>query len=224
MHARSVRRRLAVLAGAAIAVFIGFTVAVTTQRSLALDAQAFEIARDLRAPWLDHVARVVTTLGLIAIVASAAAGGAAFLIWRGHRIRAAALIAGVAVTWLTVWITKAAVDRPRPPAPLVHTAGRSYPSAHAANAVGWLAIAIALSVAIPGRRARIGAAVAGGLLAILVGLSRIYLRAHYASDVIGGEALAVAIYALAAIGALARSSGRDTVARGGVGSAPTGAG
>ena len=36
---------------------------------------------------------------------------------------------------------------------------------------------------------------------MLVGLTRIYLRAHYASDVLGGEAFAVGMYALAGVGA-----------------------
>jgi len=44
---------------------------------------------------------------------------------------------------------------------------------------------------------------AGALIAAIVGLSRIYLRAHYASDVIAGEALAVAMYTLATLGVLA---------------------
>ena len=108
-----------------------------------------------------------------------------------------------------MWIIKSVVDRSRPPHPLVHTSGQSYPSAHAANSVGWLALAIALTVVIPTRVGRIAAITSGALLAVLVGLSRIYLRAHYASDVLAGEALAVAIYALAAIGAVAwRASDR----------------
>jgi undecaprenyl-diphosphatase len=102
-----------------------------------------------------------------------------------------------------VWITKAAVDRPRPPAPLVHTSGQSYPSAHAANSVGWLALALALAVMSASRCGRLVAVAAGALLMVLVGLSRIYLRAHYASDVLGGEALAVAMYAVAATAVLA---------------------
>jgi undecaprenyl-diphosphatase len=199
---------LVAVAVAAIAVFVALTVAVTTSSSLALDSSAFEIADDLRAPWLDAAAKVVTKLGLIAIVGSAVLLGAVLLVKRRHRVRAAALVAGAGLAWIGVWITKSIVDRPRPPGALVHTSGESYPSAHAANSVGWLALAIALTVAIPAEGARIAAIVAGALVAVLVGLSRIYLRAHYASDVIGGEALATAVYALVAIAALARRARR----------------
>lgn len=188
---------------AATAVFLAMTVLVTTSPSLAPDARAFRFAKDLSSPGLDHTARVFTTLGLIAIVGPAVVLGAALLIRCGHRARAAALAIGAALAWLSVWIAKLVVDRPRPSAPLVHTTGQSYPSGHAANSVGWLALAISLSVVIPTRGGRIAALAAGALLTVLVGLSRIYLRAHYASDVIAGEALAVAMYALATIGILA---------------------
>ena len=201
MRRRSVLWLLVVVAVAASVVFVALTVAVTRNRSLALDSRAFETANDLREPWLDTVAKVVTKLGLIAVVGSAVVPAAWVLIKHHYRVRAAALVAGAALAWVSVWITKTLVDRPRPPHPLVHTSGQSYPSAHAANSVGWLAIAIAVIVVIPNRIARIAALTAGALLAVLVGLSRIYLRAHYASDVLAGEALAVAMYALAAIGA-----------------------
>ena len=213
-EAMSVRRAsvpwlLVVVAVTAIAVFVAVTIAVTGSSSLAFDSRAFEIAQDVRAPWLDTAARVVTTLGLIAIVGSVAVVGAGFLIKHHDRPRAGVVVVGAALVWLTVWVIKTVVDRPRPPHPLVHTSGQSYPSAHAANSVGWLALAIALTVVIPTRVGRIAAITSGALIAVLVGLSRIYLRAHYASDVLAGEALAVAIYALAAIGAVAwRASDR----------------
>lgn len=176
------------------------TALVSDGNSLAADANAFEIARDVREPWLDHFFRAVTTLGLIGIVGPAVLVAAALLAIRELRARALALVLGAGLVWATVWIVKAVVDRPRPPAPLVHTTGQSYPSAHAANAVGWLALAIALAPLITSRGARGAAVAAGALLALLVGLSRIYLRAHYASDVLGGEALAVAVYTVVAIG------------------------
>jgi undecaprenyl-diphosphatase len=199
MRRRPVPWRLVLVAAVALAVFAALTIAVTSNPTLGFDSRAFRISSDLRAPWLDTAARVLTTLGLIAIVGPAVAIGGVVLIRRGHRARGAALIGAAALAWASVWIVKWLVDRPRPPAPLVHTSGQSYPSGHAANAVGWLALAIALTIVIPGSRGRIAVIAGGALLAVLVGLTRIYLRAHYASDVLGGEALAVAIYALAAV-------------------------
>lgn len=193
------QRRLVAVAGIAAAVFVALTVVVCTSSSLELDARAFTIARDLRAPWLTHVARILTTFGLIAIAGPAVLIAAGLLARAGHRARAIALLAGAALTWATVWITKWAVDRPRPPSPIVHTSGQSYPSGHAANAVAWLALAIGLGALVRTRRARGIAIALGGALTVIVGLTRVYLRAHYASDVIGGYALAVTVYALAAL-------------------------
>jgi membrane-associated phospholipid phosphatase len=183
----------------AVAVFAALTVTVSSNTSLAIDRRAFELANDVRAPWLDHAARIVTTLGLIAVVGPVVLLGAALLFRAGRRIRAPWLVLGAALAWASVWIVKALVDRPRPPAPLVRTSGQSYPSAHAANSIGWLAIAIALTALIRSRPGRVAAVTCGAVIAIVVGLSRIYLRAHYASDVLGGEALALASYATAAI-------------------------
>ena len=201
---------LVAVAVAATCVFVALTIAVNGSSSLALDSRAFKIADDVRTPWLDSTARVITTLGLIAIVGSAVLVGAVVMIKHHDRARAAAVIAGAALAWVSVRIVKSVVDRPRPPDALVHTTGQSYPSAHAANSIGWLALAIALTVVIPNRVGRIAAISAGALLAVLVGLSRIYLRAHYASDVLAGEALAVAIYALATIVAVAWQSRRES--------------
>jgi membrane-associated phospholipid phosphatase len=203
MHRRPAPWLLAMIATAAIAVFAALTVLVTTSAPLGADGRAFRISHDLRAPWLDDAARAITTLGLIAVVTPVLLAGGALLMRRRERIRAVVLLVGAAVAWISVWIVKAAVNRARPPAPLVHTAGQSYPSGHAANSVGWLALAIALAAAIPTRTGRIIALLAGLLLAASVGLSRIYLRAHYASDVVAGEALAVTAYALTAISSIA---------------------
>ncbi len=193
------QRAAVVVALLGAAVFIALTVLVTSSGSLGLDSDAFTVARDLRAPWLDHAAKVITQLGLIVVVGPAVVLAAVVLLRSGSRTRATALLTGAALTWVSVWITKWAVDRPRPPAPLVHTAGQSFPSGHAANAVGWLTLAVALTTVIGSRRARVAVVVVGTLLTVLVGLSRIYLRAHYLSDVIGGEALAATMYALAAL-------------------------
>ncbi len=208
MRHRPVARLLAGTALVAGAVFVALTIAVSSGGTHRIDTRAFQIANDLRAPWLDQAARIVTHLGLFAIVGPVVALGGAFLLIRRRRARAVALVLGLGLTWVATQITKSAVDRPRPPAPLVHTTGASYPSGHAANSVGWLALALALSVLIPTRAGRAIAIAAGALLAAVVGLSRIYLRAHYASDVLGGEALAITVYSLAALGAIAATLGK----------------
>ncbi len=200
MKASRQQRRLIAAAGIAAAVFIALTVAVVTSSSLGIDARAFTAAGDLRTPWLTDVARIITTFGLIAIVGPAVLLGAGVLARAGHRARALTIAAGAAGTWVTVWITKWAVDRARPPAPLVHTAGQSYPSGHSANAVAWLVLGIGVGALLRTPRARAVAIALGAALTLLIGLSRIYLRAHYASDVIAGYALAVVVYALVALG------------------------
>ena len=203
MNRRPTIRLLAWVAAIGLAVFAALTAVVVAHPTLAIDSHAFKLVDRLRAPWLDHVMRAITTLGLIAVVGTTVVLGAALLYRRQHPARAIALVLGVALEWVTVWLTKAAVDRPRPPNPLVHTGGASFPSAHASNSVGWLALGLALGVVIPSDRGRKAAITVGALVAILVGFSRIYLRAHYASDVIAGEAVSVAMYALAALGVLA---------------------
>lgn len=136
-------------------------------------------------------------------VGSAALLGGALLITHQHRVRAAALVGGTALAWISSWIVKSVIERARPPDPVVRTTGQTYPSAHAANSVGWLVLAITLTVVIPSLAGKIAVISAGALMAVIVGVSRVYLRAHYASDVLAGEALAVAMYALVTIGAIA---------------------
>jgi undecaprenyl-diphosphatase len=90
-------------------------------------------------------------------------------------------------------ITKAAVERPRPTGGLVSSHGWSFPSGHATLAVTYLAIGVVLARAGPAAR-RASLVVSGLALAVLIGLSRAYLRVHYLSDVIGGWALGLAAF------------------------------
>jgi undecaprenyl-diphosphatase len=96
-------------------------------------------------------------------------------------------------------LTKQAFDRPRPPGSLVATAGQAYPSGHAAYAMAYVAIAVAVARAFRGfvrRGVLVGAAV---VLAALIGASRVYLRAHYVSDVLGGYGIAAVVFGICGI-------------------------
>jgi undecaprenyl-diphosphatase len=96
-----------------------------------------------------------------------------------------------AVTWALseasmTWI-KLAVERGRPPDPLVAVHGFSYPSGHSvAGAAIGISLVIALVHAGPRRRHWEWAA-AG--FAFLMGLSRVWLNAHWVADATGGVLL-----------------------------------
>jgi membrane-associated phospholipid phosphatase len=90
----------------------------------------------------------------------------------------------------------------RRPGSLIDTAGQSYPSAHAAYAVAWLAIATVLVRTLPGLGRTTAIVIAAAVLAVVIAATRVYLRAHYLSDVVGGAGLATAIFALCGMGGL----------------------
>jgi membrane protein DedA with SNARE-associated domain/membrane-associated phospholipid phosphatase len=166
------------------------------------DQMAFRWAGDLRTGTLDDIARALTHLGSLPAVIGATALAVAVLLMRRRVTESATLVAALALTWVAVHVAKAGVDRPRPSDALVDTAGQSYPSGHAAYAFAWIAIALVLTRTLPGLARTTAAIVAGIVLAVVVGLTRIYLRAHYLSDVVGGTGLAAAIYAIVGMAGL----------------------
>jgi undecaprenyl-diphosphatase len=139
------------------------------------------------------------------------------LIWFGRtRGAGVALALAIGVQATLVWALKAAVGRVRPwmalglPAPIGHPDDGSFPSGHAA---GSFCVATFLAVLLPavwrdsrGRahRVALGVALAALVLATSIALSRVYLGAHFPSDVLGGALLGAVVGAAAAKMYLAR--------------------
>jgi membrane protein DedA with SNARE-associated domain/membrane-associated phospholipid phosphatase len=163
---------------------------------LAGDAASLRLADRLHMDMAVSVAKIVSALGSLPVAIALVALAGATLVWR-HLIRdALALVAGLALTYAAVHIVKDAVDRPRPARALIDVDGAAYPSGHAAYAVTWVAVAVALSRALPNLASRFAFVTVATVIAAAVGASRIYLRAHYLSDVVGGWGLAAALFAL----------------------------
>jgi undecaprenyl-diphosphatase len=160
------------------------------------DRHAFDLADTVRGAALDDVARALTHLGSLATVGAAMLLAVIALLVRRRMIEAMALTSGLVLTWAAVHIAKAVVDRPRPSGSLVDTAGQAYPSGHAAYAVAWIAIAVVLSRTAPGLARTTIAVIAATVVAVVVAGTRVYLRAHYLSDVVGGIGIAAAIFGL----------------------------
>lgn len=184
-------------------VFFGYVLALDPISELTPgDRRAANWSADLRAGWLDDLAKIVTHLGALPVAGGALLLTSLVLIWRRQVLEAIALLGGLALTYAGVHVAKAALDRPRPLDPLVDAAGSAYPSGHAAYAVCWVAIAVALRHAFPGVRTRAGVLLLGVAIALAAGLTRIYLHVHWFSDVAGGWGLGATCFSLAGMAAL----------------------
>jgi membrane protein DedA with SNARE-associated domain/membrane-associated phospholipid phosphatase len=177
------------------------------------DRRFLHLADQLRAGWAVDAAKVVTWLGTSVVVGAVVAMTSAWLAARRRMLEAAVLVIGLVLTAVAVHVTKGAIDRPRPSHSLVHTSGQSFPSGHAAYAMALVAVAVALSRAAPAWAHRFGIVGVAVVLAVIVGLTRIYLRAHYLSDVLAGAGLGAAVFAICGLTALVVAFIRQDEAR-----------
>jgi membrane-associated phospholipid phosphatase len=146
----------------------------------------------VRDPALDGPLGFLATItelgstGAVTIVAGITlAVGALVGPWR-HGALGAATIAAASVA---VQVTKAGIRRERPDVldPLVVEHGFSFPSGHATlSMVGYGTLAILVSRSRLPVAARILFMGLAGVVVFLVGLSRVWLGAHYPSDVVAG--------------------------------------
>ena len=163
---------------------------------------AFDIADDLRTGALTSVAKVATALGTTPATALVVLAALAFLAYRGRWLELVPLAAGTVLTYAAWTLIKDLVARPRPPGALVDVSGFAFPSAHAANSVTYVAVAVALAHCVPHLAGRAGIVVGAIVLAAAIGLSRVYLHVHYLSDVLGGWGLGAALFSVCGCTAL----------------------
>lgn len=174
-------------------VFVGLTQDVVAhEEAVRFDPGVERFAVAQRAEWATGVMKTVTWLGSSAVLVPVLVLVGGYFLLRRHDWRPGAKLAAAFVGALVLYdVIKVAVDRPRPPVPLrlVGATGWSFPSGHATQALAfWGMVALVAS----GRRspAKRWLVWAGAVLvALLVGASRIYLGAHWFTDVLGGYAL-----------------------------------
>ena len=157
------------------------------------DMQATAWLAGLISPGLTGVMQDISRLGSRGVVLALVAITALGLLLRKRWQDAVLLLLAYGGGELTVSILKSYFQRPRPAAPLVLVHGYSFPSGHAFNIM--LICGFATYLLWPvcrGAWAR-GLVLAVSLsLIVLVGFSRIYLRAHWLDDVLAGYAIGVA--------------------------------
>lgn len=188
---------LAMSAGATL-VFAKVTEDVAERETTAFDTVLRNWSLAHRQAPLDTLFSVFTFLGSAAVLIPMVVLTAWWL-WRhrGMRVAAAAILAP-AVAAATVLGVKYITHRARPAGALLFPGlGYSFPSGHttASTAVLITIAYISIREGLAGRWLMLAA----GLFAVFVGLSRVYLDVHWASDVIGGWAVGLGIALICAL-------------------------
>ncbi len=125
--------------------------------------------------WIPWTMVVLTGLGLIKA---------------GLRVEGVICMAGPGLGWVVNQLLKLSIGRPRPSNVLVNVAGvfhfESFPSGHVVFFVEFFGFLLFLAIVLLNRGwLRSAALIVPALLIALVGLSRVYLGAHWPSDVVG---------------------------------------
>lgn len=156
---------------------------------MGLDAWLVDVASGSQHPALDVAAGISYWLGTPLSYAALVL----FLWWRRHRDLALVLAVAIALSDVAVFGIKYAFLRPRPDSAVVVTfldLQSSFPSGHASRA---FALVGALLLAGAQRRWLVAALA----FAVLTGFFRLYLAAHFPSDLVAGALLGLGVACLA---------------------------
>ncbi|WP_373577193.1 phosphatase PAP2 family protein [Parafannyhessea umbonata] len=190
--ARLVQSRRAMLVLVAVLVFTWLLFEIKTDDIMRMDAAAHSlVVMHIRAAWLTPIMQSISDLAHPVVLVVMLLVIEVFA--PGRRPGLCAAVNLVLATLLNL-LLKTLIQRPRPEGyRLVAESGFSFPSGHSMVAMAFYGLLIWMvwryeKDALVRRLGVIGF----GLVIVLVGLSRIYLGVHYASDVLAGFCASIA--------------------------------
>jgi undecaprenyl-diphosphatase len=140
-------------------------------------------------PELRRVLLITTQFGSVRMLTGLAVFVALLLLLRRRRLLAFVWLVGPAGGALLDTVLKVAFERERPALrdPAINEMTMSFPSGHSMGSlIGYGLLAYLVVLTARPKWLRVVAVVGLALLVLAIGFSRIYLGAHYPSDVIGG--------------------------------------
>jgi len=188
---RAQRRSARVCVVLALAAFVIAVIVVRVETVSSLDAGTKSLVRDGRSLALAAPMHAVSLLGSGYVLLPITLAWSVVLWRRGQRTLAVSLPAIGAGAALTLALLKWSVGKPRPT-----LRGYGFPSGHVFGVTVFVVLAVYLLWAFDApRRVRRAAQALGILYVLVVGYSRLYVNAHWLSDV-GGGLLAGILFAL----------------------------
>jgi undecaprenyl-diphosphatase len=169
--------------------------------------------------WLNHestdrlnsIFRFVTFFGGTICLSVLAVAACALLVRRGRRADALLVALAYAGSEILTAVFKNAFERERPPFhdPALSFSTFSFPSGHSSvSAAVYGALAIVVVRSLRDRRAQVLTVVATAALVLAIGFSRVYLGAHYLSDVLAGLSLGLAWLTICVVALTVREAQR----------------
>ena len=184
---------LAVLAVCLLAIGVAWFTLLATMLAhggpLALDLRIHDAMYALRNPLADRLMAGLASIGDPRVLALPVALSTLWLLWRRRWMAAAHWLAALAFGLALTAALEAAIDMPPPPTAL---SGFGFPSVGLTMTTitfGFFAVLIAREL--PGRQRVWPYLVSGAVVAIL-GFARLYLGAHWLTDLVGGMLLGIA--------------------------------
>jgi undecaprenyl-diphosphatase len=181
---------LLIIALIAAGIFLGIAAVVLTDAPLVqVDQSLYHLLQGLRTFWGDHLLVSVTELGDSAVNSGISVMVVAILLLRRQFFSAGFWILSIGGGACLIQLFKWVVQRPRPIDIYSGVSSWSFPSGHATMSVLiYVSLAILVVRGINPRWRVLPFVLAIGM-SLLMAFSRIYLGAHWLSDVLGGLAL-----------------------------------
>jgi membrane protein DedA with SNARE-associated domain/membrane-associated phospholipid phosphatase len=182
-----------------------------------VDGLVANVLHERALPWLTTAAEAVSLLGSgWLVVPFAVALSIGIVVYRRLWLDALVLLTSAAGAVVLAHVLKLLVQRPRPQfaEPLVDPSGYSFPSGHATvSAAFFMALAILATGWLRSWENRVYVLLGAAAIVVAIGFSRLYLGAHYLTDVLAGYAVGALWATLCITAATVLARVRDTRAQ-----------
>lgn len=168
-----------------LVLFIFILVNVLNNNIVKFDNNIYKTINMLKTDFTTKIFKIITEFGGATVLICIAL--ISIIVIKNKRIGTAILLNLVSVGWLN-YILKVMVKRPRPEEfRIVEETGYSFPSGHSMASMAFYGLIIYFVLKyMENKKAKISMVTILSILILAIGISRIYLGVHYASDVLAG--------------------------------------